>query len=358
MKKRILISTGGSGGHVIPATILHEHLKNNFEVYITTDIRGKKFLSEEDFNIKIIDVPKLFSNIFLFPINFYFIFLLTIKSIFFLKKKNIDTLISTGGYMSLPLCIAALILNIKIYLFEPNMVLGRANKFFLRFCEKVFCYSSELQKFPKKFIDKIVLINPLVRKDFYSKKIKEILPIEQNITLLIIGGSQGAKLFDTELKNAIITLSKKYKLKIFHQTSISNFKDLRQFYIKNNIHNQLFDFDKKIFEFISKANLCITRGGASTLSELIFLDIPSLVIPYPAAIDDHQYQNALFYKNKNCCWIMRQDRLKENILGDNLINIVEKKDDYVAKKKSMQNFSYKNTWNNINQKLINIINEN
>ena len=137
-----------------------------------------------------------------------------------------------------------------------------------------------------------------------------------------------------------------------------NKKSLEDFYNQNNISYKLFNFEENILKFISNADLCITRAGASTLSELTFLNIPYLAIPYPLAKDDHQFQNALFYKNKNCCWILKQDDLNEDVLENNLINIIQNKDDYLSKKKSMRSFSYKNTWNKINQKLISVINEN
>jgi len=358
MKKKILISTGGSGGHVIPAMVFYDHLKKNFEVFLSTDKRGAKFLILEKYKIKIINTPKLANNFFLFPYNLFLIILLVIKSLFFIKKNKIDILISTGGYMSLPLCVAAKVLNIKIFLFEPNMILGRANKFFLSFSEKIFCYTNKIKGFSKKNFNKIILTEPLLRKEFYSIKSDENMQISEQVNLLIIGGSQGAKLFDTEIKKTIIALSKKYKLKIFHQTSFLNYKILKEFYIKNNICNKLFDFDQNILKYITRANLCITRGGASTLSELTFLNIPYLVIPYPFAKDDHQLQNALFYKNKNCCWVLSQDQLNQNILTSDLINIIQNKAEYLLKKKNMKNFSYQNTWNKINQNLINVINEN
>jgi len=359
MKKKILISTGGSGGHVIPATIFYEHLKNEFDVFLTTDKRGTKFLNFKKYNVKIINTPKLNNNLFLIPINLFSIFLLTIKSLFFLKEKKIDMLLSTGGYMSLPLCLASKILNVKIYLFEPNMVLGRANRIFLKFSKKIFCYSNEIEKFPKKFIDKIILIDPLLRKEFYSsKKLMNEDKINDQINLLIIGGSQGTKLFDFELKKTISNLSKKYKLKVFQQTSYSNYQILKEFYAKNNISNQLFNYEENILQFITKSNLCVTRAGASTLSELTFLNIPYLAIPLPSAKDNHQFYNALFYKNMDCCWLLKQEEIKSDELLNNLTNIVLNKEDYLTKKNNMKKFSYQNTWNKINQKLINTINEN
>ena len=117
--------------------------------------------------------------------------------------------------MSLPLCLSAKIFNIKIYLFEPNMVLGRANSFFLKYSSKIFCYSNQIINFPKKYLNKLQLIDPLLRKEFYSIKFTETKSIDSEINLLIIGGSQGAKLFDNELKKAIVDISKKYKLNIY-----------------------------------------------------------------------------------------------------------------------------------------------
>jgi len=358
MKKKILISTGGSGGHVIPATVFYEQLKDKFDVFLVTDKRGCRFLNLEKYKLTVINTPNLTANLFLLPLNLFGLFFSIVKSLIFLKKNKIEVLISTGGYMSLPICMAAKIFSIKIYSFEPNMVLGRVNSIFLRYTEKIFCYSNEIINFPKKYLSKILLIDSLLRKEFYSATPNDKNEINSEINLLIIGGSQGAELFNNKLKKSIISLSKKYKLNICQQINSINQKNLEDFYNQNNISYQLFNFEENILKFISNANLCITRAGASTLSELTYLNIPYLAIPYPSAKDDHQFQNALFYKNKNCCWILRQDEINEEVLENNLINIIQNKADYLSKKKSMKNFSCKNTWNNTNQKLISVINEN
>ena len=87
MKKNFLITTGGSGGHVIPAITLYEHLSNEAEVFISTDTRGLKYLDRNIHLVEIINTPKL-HNIFFLPINFFVIFYLIIKSTIFLKKKR------------------------------------------------------------------------------------------------------------------------------------------------------------------------------------------------------------------------------------------------------------------------------
>ena len=164
MKSKILISTGGSGGHVIPAITMHDHLKENYEILISSDIRGLKYLDDKFYKTLIIDTPKL-NNLILLPLSILKVIFLILKSLILLKKEKIQILISTGGYMSLPLCIAARILNIKIYLLEPNMVIGRANKFFLKFCKKIICYAENIIGFPKEYKYKLKITNPLIRKE-------------------------------------------------------------------------------------------------------------------------------------------------------------------------------------------------
>jgi UDP-N-acetylglucosamine--N-acetylmuramyl-(pentapeptide) pyrophosphoryl-undecaprenol N-acetylglucosamine transferase len=356
MKKKILISTGGSGGHVVPATIFYEHLKDKFDVILASDYRGTQFLNKNKYDVEIFNTPKLTKNIFLLPLKIILLLNLIFKSIFFLKKKKIEILISTGGYMSLPLCIASKLLNIKLFLFEPNMVLGRSNKFFINSCKKVFCYSENIKNLSKKLKIKISLIPVLLRIEFYKNKVNQ--DISEQVNLLIIGGSQGAKLFDTMIQNTIIELSKKFKIQIFQQTSFNNHSNLRSFYSKNKIAHELFDFNEDIFDYMSRSNICITRAGASTLAELTFLNIPHIAIPLPTAKDNHQFENALFYQQLGCNWILTQNEINNINLLEKLVNILENKEEYLDKKRNMKNFNYQNTWNNINQKIITTINEN
>jgi len=356
MNKKILISTGGSGGHVIPATIIYKHLEHNFDVSMTSDFRGVKFLNKDEYNLKIFNVRPISKNLLIMPFDFLLMIILIFKSISFLRKNKINILISTGGYMSLPLCIGAKILNIKLLLFEPNMVLGRSNKFFISYCQKIFCYSNNVKKFPIKFKNKIKVIPALLRKNFYDKR--DSNNTLDTINLLIIGGSQGAKIFDDLVKNTIIELSKKYKLKIYQQTSSINFESFKKTYENNNINCELFNFNDDVINFMQKTDLCITRAGASTLAELNFNEIPYLAIPLPTAKDNHQFENAYFYNKLGFNWLLNQKEIDEKILLNKLINIIDNKEEYLAKKKNMKDFNYENTWNNINLKIISVINEN
>ena len=156
--KKILIVTGGSGGHVMPALSIYDHLNNEFDVMLITDIRGSKFINKNKYKFHLIDVPNLFSKLYLFPINLIRFIISIFKSYFFLRKKNIDLIISTGGYMSLPLCVSSIFLHTKIYLFEPNSVLGRSNKFMLSISNKIICYDRDIKLFLSNILIRYILL--------------------------------------------------------------------------------------------------------------------------------------------------------------------------------------------------------
>ena len=354
MKKNFLISTGGSGGHVLPAITLYEHLSKDANIIIATDKRGLKYFDTEMSKLEIIDTPKI-NNIFFLPFNLILIFFLTLKSLFLLKIKKIEKVFSTGGYMSLPLILASKLLKLDIYLIEPNQVLGRANKFFLNSCKKIFCYTKEIKNFPKNFKNKIIIINPLVRENIYS--LKSHVETHDKFTLLIVGGSQGANIFDKNLKNFVVNISKKKSIKVIQQTNEKNIAFLQNFYLKNNIENKIFSFDKNFFNSFQQTDICITRAGASTLAELSVMNIPFIAVPLPTSKDNHQFENASYYKNNGCCWIIEQSSFDEKI-ESLLKNIINNKREYLDKRENLKKLNYQNTWINVNQKILDIINEN
>ena len=355
MKKKILISTGGSGGHIIPAEIIDEHLKSNYDVVISTDLRGHKYLNKDLYNILMINTPKLKFDVLLIY-RLYKLILLTLKSFFYLKKNKINKIFSTGGYMSLPVCLGGKLLGLEIYLLEPNYVLGRANKFFLNFAKKIFCYTNKLKNFPKKFEEKIQIIPPLVKKKFYEKK--PLINHKDIFCFLVVGGSQGAKIFENIIHPVIIKLSQKHKIKIIQQTRIDNIDNLRSIYNKNDIENKIFNFEKDFTDLIHQSDLCITRAGASTLSELSVMNKPFLAVPLHSSKDNHQFENADFYYNLNCCWIINQIDFNKERLEIFLDKLLTDKTDYLNKKINLEKLNYHNSWNNVNQKLIETIDEN
>ena len=357
--KKILISTGGSGGHVIPAIAFFEHFKNKFKVFLVTDRRGSNFIDKNLYEYDLIDVPNIFSSLIKFPINFIYFFFSIFKSLIYLKKNKIEVLLSTGGYMSFPLCIASKILNIKIFLFEPNMVIGRANKLILKFSLKIICYLKNIRGLPDKYSNKVFLSKPILRKEIYSIKKNENLKITEPIKILILGGSQGAKFFDEKIKDLILNLSRIHKVSVGQQIHDKTKEiELNNFYNENKIENYLFSFNKGLYKNLNLYDLAITRSGASTISELAFSNIPFIAVPFPFAKDKHQFYNAKFYSEINCCWLVEQKDFNVEKIINLISNLIKYQRNYHDKKENLAKFSYQNTWNDINQNLINLVNEN
>ena len=357
--KKILIATGGSGGHVIPSLSIYDALKDDFEVKISTDSRGSKFINNENYNYSLIDVPNLFSNLLLLPYNLIKFCYSIIKSYKYLKLNNFNILISTGGYMSLPLCLASNLLNIKIYIFEPNSVLGRANKLILNFAKKIICYEKNLKGISKKLSNKIYLVKPLLRKEIYKYNKNENTKIAEKKKILIIGGSQGAKFFDDFITKIIIKLSKIEKIQVLQQViNVNKRENIKELYQKNHIEHELFHFDDKVLLKALNYDLAITRSGASVISELGYLNIPFVAIPYPYAKDNHQYYNAEFYEKNKSCWLIMQKDLDENNFTDFIIKIFKDQNEYFVKKNNLIKLTKENTWEKNKFKLIELLNEN
>ncbi|MBD1167190.1 glycosyltransferase [Pelagibacterales bacterium SAG-MED09] len=353
--QKILITTGGTGGHVIPAKIIKEHLKDRYEIFISTDLRGLRYLSNNREKTIVIDTPRFDLSIFL-PHKIIKLIYSIFKIFLFLKAKKIRKIISIGGYMSLPVVISAKILKLSIFLVEPNMVLGRGNRFFLNFSKKIFCYSDKLLNFPKKYSNKIELIKPLVFKSFYQ--IKKSSEKNKKFCFLIFGGSQGAKIFDELILKTMINISKKFPIKVIHQTSERNIQRLKDFYDSNEIENEIFDFEEKFINLINMCDLCITRAGATSLAEISILNKPFIAIPLPTAKDNHQMKNAQYYEKKGCCWVLDQTILTKEKMLDIMMNLLKDKSVLTNKKLNLEKLNYDNSWNDINQKLQKIINEN
>ncbi len=357
--KNILVVTGGTGGHVIPAISILEHLEGNFNIKIVSDIRGSKFFDQNKYEYIILDVPNLFLKLYLLPLNLIKYFFNILKSLNFLKKNNINIIISMGGYMSFPFCIAAYLLKKKIVLFEPNSVLGRSNKIALKFSNNIICYDKNLKNFPEKYNSKMKIIDPILRNQIYNLKKNSKIDIRKTKKILIIGGSQGASFFDYQITDFIVYISKLFQIEIIQQVSNKNMNTfVKEKYEKAKINFKIFNFTYKSENIYEGVDLAITRGGASTLSELSYLNIPFIAIPLPSAKDNHQFHNSNYYFQKNICWIINQEGFETERLTDIFFKIFKNDEDYIKKINHMEKLNEKNTWNKINNRIIEIVNEN
>ncbi len=354
MKKNILIATGGSGGHIIPAIAFYDLLKNDFNLFLTSDQRGKSFIDDGNYRLILIQTPKIFASLFLLPLRLLTILFLTVKCIFFLKNKKINLILTTGGYAPVPICLAGIFLKIRLYIYEPNQVIGKSNRFFLTFCHKIFCHTKKLKKYPNRYKNKMNIISPIVRRIFYKKnKIRT----RKKFTIMVIGGSQSAKVFDSYVHKALIKISKKIDIAIVHQTKLDNIVNLKKFYNLKKISNKVFNYEKNFIKLIKNCNFCITRAGASTLAELFLLKIPYLVIPLPSSKDNHQYENAKFYQKKTISWLLEEKKMNENKLYFILDRFIKNKKKLIYKKNITATQNINDIWKNQKKLLVKEFNE-
>ena len=156
----------------------------------------------------------------------------------------------------------------------------------------------------------------------------------------------------------MVDISKTFSIKVIQQTSIENIEKLKNFYNSKNIENKIFNFEENFINLINMSDLCITRAGATSLAEISILNKPFIAIPLPSAKDNHQMKNAEFYEEMGCCWVLDQRTLNKEKLLNIISSILKEKSDLIAKKLNLEKLNYKNSWNDVNQKLQKIINEN
>ena len=321
---KVLLSTGGTGGHIFPILSLYLKLKeiNEIEdVKIITDPRVKKFINiadietESDWKIIKSDSPFRKKGIIHLVKTFSCIFFSTLKCLYFIISFKPKTIIGSGGYASVPVLLASLILRKSFILHETNAVLGRVNRLFLPFSKKLLSGYKDLKNFPKKYDNKFFHVGQLVRDEFLEVSRNKIKSKNNDryenkpLKILILGGSQGAKVFGEKLPKCFKYLNQnKIKLSIKQQVHKEQLDNINEFY-KNNTQFDvsLFEFKKNIQHYIAECNIVICRSGSSTLAELSILNKPFIAIPLPTSLDNHQYFNAKYYYDNNCCWLLEEN---------------------------------------------------
>ena len=360
-KKKILIATGGTGGHVFPAYSLANYfIKNNYNVKLTIDNRGLKYIKNyENLDlIKISSSPLIKKNILKFLFSAFVISFSIIRSLIFLSFNRPSIVFGMGGYSSFPVCIASTILRIKFIIYENNLIIGKANKYLLPFAKKIFVSYKELEGIPDKYTNKVFETGNIVREEIINSKIKDIKSIKfDNINVLVLGGSQAAKVFALILPQIFKKLKdSEIPIKVYQQCQNNQNDQLSNFYKKEKIDYEIFNFTDKIKDYYYKANLVITRSGASVLGELMNIKIPFISIPLPTSADNHQHKNAVYYEKKGFGYLVA-----EKDVNDQLYDLIKSifKDKSLIKNiiVNQSQYSDKNIFKNINTHIEKIINE-
>ncbi len=305
----IVLTGGGTGGHLSIVRSLKEELnKRGIKPVFIGSTNGQDrewFLKDEGFgatyffNTKGVvnksKVGKLLSlaNIFLYSLKCYLIF----------KKYKISKIVSVGGYSAAPASFGAILFKKELFIHEQNAKMGTLNQKLKPYAKALFSSyeeSSPIKDYP-------------VREDFFkSSRAREKLE-----TIIFLGGSQGATFINNLAKELAPKLLKK-GIKVIHQCGKREFKELQEYYKKEALQVELYDFIKDMPSILAKADLAISRSGASTLWELCANRLPAIFIPYPHAAGNHQYHNAKFLEDKDLAYLIPQKLAKT----DKIIKII------------------------------------
>ena len=336
----IVLTGGGTAGHIIPNLALIDDLKKSFDniYYIGSNkLNEQKLVEEYNITYYAIDAPKLIRKITFKNLNIPLKLLKSIKHCKkILKELNADIIFSKGGYVSLPVILAGKQLNIKIILHESDTSLGLANKIASRYATKV-CTSFDLKLNNKKFI----YTGSPIRKDFLNPK-KINFFNNNKPTLLVIGGSQGSTYINDFIYNNIDKIISKYN--VIHicgpnKTRVINIPNYKQI-----------EFSNDIATLINSSDIVLTRGGSNALFEIAFLNKPMIIVPLSTKSSrGEQMQNANYFLQNNLATVMN------NLEIENFLYIVNNEIKYKDKIKSLQNNQIKKRGN---QNIINIIKEN
>ena len=221
-----------------------------------------------------------------------------------------------GGYSSFPVCLSGFFLKIPIFIYENNLVIGRANKILLPFSKKILVSTNSIQGIDNKYKNKISHIGFLLRDNILGVKNTNLEVTKNNLSILVIGGSQSAKVFGEQIPEVIEECSKKgIKFNVYQQCLESQKKGIQNIYGKLEIKFDLFTFCDDLSKYYQKSDIAITRCGASSMAELVNLRIPFVAVPLPSSIDNHQLKNAKYFNEKNYCFLLEQEFLLSKLLN-------------------------------------------
>jgi UDP-N-acetylglucosamine--N-acetylmuramyl-(pentapeptide) pyrophosphoryl-undecaprenol N-acetylglucosamine transferase len=296
VKKTIAITTGGTGGHYFPAKALCDaFLKEHYKVFVFLDKRAYKYKHIWDKNASVYQISSLgFKNKSLWHIikMLAFIKIGFFQSFFHFLKNRPSVLVSFGGYSSIPTVFAAIILRIPIVMHEQNATLGKAHRLFLRFAKIVATTFPDTKNIPNTI--KTVQVGLPVRKEFIFFRNKQKEDNTNKLTVFILGGSLGAKIFSDTIPTTLAKLSDKEQkeITVYHQCREELIEATIEQWQKTQVNYIIKPFFNNIAEILWESDLVIARAGSSSIAEINTVGRYAFYIPYALAAENHQELNA------------------------------------------------------------------
>jgi UDP-N-acetylglucosamine--N-acetylmuramyl-(pentapeptide) pyrophosphoryl-undecaprenol N-acetylglucosamine transferase len=342
VNKKILITAGGTGGHIFPGIAIAKALqKQNISVIWLGSQNGMENNLVPKANIPLFTISisgfrgkSIFKKL-LMP----FILLSAIyKAYKILKIEKPNIVLGMGGFVAGPAGIAAKCLGIPLMIHEQNNIAGFTNRILAKIASRVFC------AFPNTFStsSKIIFTGNPVREDI--KNIASKQNFHRPLRLLILGGSRGAKILNDIVPEAIKLLPSNIQPEIYHQTGENNSANY-------SIPATIVPFIDNISEIYNWADVVICRAGALTLAELTTIGLPAILIPYPHAVDDHQTSNALYLSKNNAAILLPQSECSPQKLGEIIIDLFNHPKKYLEMAKASKALGIKDS----EQKILQII---
>lgn len=310
---RLCITGGGTGGHLMIAQALVEAaLSRGHEVIFIGSLTGqdRKYFEDNSLfsHVYFLDTTGVVNQKGLGKLKaLYKVFRAFLTSRALLKEHKIQATYSVGGFSAAPASFATLSKKIPLFIHEQNAVEGRLN--------------SILKSHATRFISAYDENSPIKGYPIQELFFKNARIREELKTIIFLGGSHGAKAIN-DLALSVCEGLKKRGIKIIHQAGEKDFERVKDEYEKLGVEVELYSFTKDLATLMSRADLAISRAGASTLWELCANGVPALYVPYPYAAGDHQFYNAKFIVDNDLGWCEREgDGLKsklESILDEEL----------------------------------------
>ncbi len=341
MSVRVVIACGGTGGHLFPGIAVAECLLNagGDPLLIISEkeideiaIQNHKQL--EYVSLPSIGMPKIYS-----PKMLSFVFRY-IKSYFFCKKlirdSEANAVLGMGGFTSLPALMAGQKVGVKTFIHESNAYPGKANRVASRWADTVLLgLESCRQHFPGKNVEVVgtPLRGTLKESCDRNQAIEHFNLSTEKKTLLVIGGSQGAYGINSIIIKSLSNF-KDLGVQVIHITGPADYDRVRSLYEGVKIKSYVAPFcDKMQFAYVA-CDVAIARSGASSLAELSSYGIPSILVPYPYATDDHQTLNALVYSEVGAAFLKQEREMNSSELTNVLSQLLDSSNDTYEKMSS------------------------
>lgn len=358
---RVIVSAGGTGGHIYPALAIINKIKTKEPgssfLYIGThnrmekDIVPKHGIDYKALTIIGLERKRLFRNVK--TLRYFLKAVKDAKKI--IKEFNPDIVIGVGGYVAGPVIYAAHKLGYKTLIHEQNSVLGLANRFLVKHADAIATSFENTINYISDVKKVVFTGNPASEAAIKKTKMnKSDLGLSNDKKLVIIVmGSSGSPAMNDKMKFMLQTFNNKdYEiLYITGHNHYDSFKDLK---VASNI--KIVPYVDDLARLMKTADLMISRAGATTMSEIIALNVPTILIPSPNVTENHQYKNAMDLSDKEAAILLEEKDLKGDTLVRLVDNLFKNLEKYNKMKKNLSRLVIRDSATRIYNVIYNLVN--